>query len=307
MSLADDIIEQSADHTVPLTTLLRKLLVLASRLHNEDMRKWVLNELNGFTGDTKEDLPPHRQFGITAKGFFIGPFGAAINDQPLPAFVLDEELRWWATTAYAKQGIAAYEGMIAKEPTGKAMLYWPADMVAKYQSKFFDGYALNRAWQEIPISAIAELVDTVRTKVLQLALELESGVGDIERVISSGDLQSVAPIVQQVFHTVVYGGTALVGGNAGHSINLVDRQLIVQGDFHSLATQLRSGGVGEDDICELKEIVQTEEGLDGQTFGPRLLGWLGKAAKTVAKEGGQAAADVAKGALSAAVKAYLGI
>ena len=151
MSLAREIIKEAADHTVPLTTLLRKFLILASRLKNEDMKNWVLGELNGFQKGSKEDLPPHRVFGITAKGFFVGPFGASISDQPLPAYVLDESLRWWATTSYAMQGIAAYEGMIAKDPTGKAMVNWPADLVASYQSKFIDGYALNRAWQEIPI------------------------------------------------------------------------------------------------------------------------------------------------------------
>ena len=118
MSVAQEIITEAADHTVPLTTLLRKFLILASRLKNEDMKNWVLGELNGFPKGSKEDLPPHRVFGITAKGFFVGPFGASINDQPLAAFVLDKKLRWWATTAYAMQGIAAYEGMIAEDPSG---------------------------------------------------------------------------------------------------------------------------------------------------------------------------------------------
>lgn len=309
MSLAREIIKEAADHTVPLTTLLRKFLILASRLKNEDMKNWVLGELNGFQKGSKEDLPPHRVFGITAKGFFVGPFGASISDQPLPAYVLDESLRWWATTSYAMQGIAAYEGMIAKDPTGKAMVNWPADLVASYQSKFIDGYALNRAWQEIPISGIAELVDAVRTKVLQLALELENDVGDIDSVIAKGDTEKVAPIVQQVFNTVVYGGTALLGSQAGGSINVIDRQLIVAGDFRSLESQLRATGLEPSQIETLREIVAQHDHRvrSEKDLGPAIRAWITKVAKRFAQEGGKVAIDVAKKTLTAAILTYFGL
>ena len=95
-------------------------------------------------------------------------------------------------------------------------------------------------------------MDAVRTKVLQLALELENDVGDIDSVIAKGDTEKVAPIVQQVFNTVVYGGTALLGSQAGGSINVIDRQLIVAGDFRSLESQLRATGLEPSQIETLK-------------------------------------------------------
>jgi hypothetical protein len=74
MSLVQEIIAACSDEGVRLTTVLRKTLILATRLRNAEMRAWVLSELNGF--DDVALLPPHRSFGITAKGLLIGSFGA---------------------------------------------------------------------------------------------------------------------------------------------------------------------------------------------------------------------------------------
>lgn len=125
MTLLGQIIEQSADHTVPLPTILRKCLIFASKLEQSELKTWVLRELEGFPTGSHDELPPHRIFGITAKGFFIGPLGAQINDQPLPSSVLDQRLRWWATTSYAMQGVAAYEAMVAEDPLAKPLYIGP--------------------------------------------------------------------------------------------------------------------------------------------------------------------------------------
>lgn len=307
MSLLHEIISQASDYDVPLTTILRKCLIVASRLRNEPLKAWVLGELEGFPKGSRDDLPPHRVFGITAKGLFVGAFGAQINDQPLPSGVLDEKLRWWATTAYANQGVAAYEAMIEKDATGTAMLYWPADMVARYQSKFFEGYALNRAWQEIPIGGLAEMLDTVRTKVLQFALELEAEGLSVDKLIQPSQVETVTPAVTQIFNTVVLGGPAVVGSKADN-INIAEQQ-VVAGDFASLAEKLRGRGIHPAAVEELRQLLPEEEPklFHRDKLSEKLSQWVQKAATTVAKEGGKAALDVAKSTISAAIMAYLGL
>jgi len=41
-----------------------------------------------------------------------------------------------------------------------------------YQSKFIEGYALNRAWQVIPPSSFVALRDTIRKRILKFGLEI---------------------------------------------------------------------------------------------------------------------------------------
>jgi len=196
MSLSHDIIAGCADEKTSLASILRKCLILATQLKSEELRAWALNELEGYG---VSDVPDYRVLGITAKGLFLGGWGAQINDQPLPSIVLEEEHRHWATTAEARQGVASLEALVAKDPTGSARVNWPADMVVYYQTKFFEGYALNRAWQDIPMPGIIAILDTVRTRVLKFMLELEDEVGDIEAIIANKKVEEVAPVVQNVF------------------------------------------------------------------------------------------------------------
>jgi hypothetical protein len=83
---------------------------------------------------------------------------------------MDQEHRDWARVANLTQPIAAHEGYDNKE--GRVQISWPPSIVARYQTKFFPDQemVLNRAWQEIPKSAIAGLLDTVRNRILSLAL-----------------------------------------------------------------------------------------------------------------------------------------
>ena len=55
---------------------------------------------------------------------------------------------------------------------------WPANLVVLYQSKFFDGYALNRAWQDIPVHALRTIPETVKNRILEFALSIRNEFGD---------------------------------------------------------------------------------------------------------------------------------
>ena len=170
MQLLARIIEGAITDDVKLVTLLRQCLILANELDNESLKAWATAELNGYPDHNA--MPEYRVTPITAKGVFLGPLGAQINDQPLAAGTLKEPHRWWATTAYMKQPVSTYERLASdSEKNGFAIVNWPADLTAAYQSKYIEGYALNRAWQEISMGAVAGIVDTVRTRILQLALE----------------------------------------------------------------------------------------------------------------------------------------
>jgi hypothetical protein len=269
----------------------------------------VTNELQGYKGIDNDDLPPYRIIKVTAKGHFLGPLGAQIANQPIPSFVMREEHRWWATTAYAGQGVAAYEGMIAKDASGFAAMSWPADLVVKYQSSFLDGYALNRAWQEIPMSSLVEIIETVRTRLLQFALELESDGVDVDAAITEGKVEAIKPAVTQIFHTTINGGSAAIGGYAGNSINVAENQIIIEGDFNSLSDRLQSLGVAAPTVTELAGLLSTEESAAKaeKALPTKLKGWVAKAAVSIAKKGGEMTLEVAKAALTGALNSYLGI
>ncbi|WP_034160374.1 AbiTii domain-containing protein [Sphingomonas sp. ERG5] len=301
MGIVGDIVDGAIDDNVKLATLLRKLLIVGERLQNDELKTWVLHELNGYDGD--DQLPPYRQMNISAKGVFVSIVGQ-MNDQPLQASVMQKEHQWWATSASLLGTIASLETLVVGEPNGRVMLEWPADLVAFYSKKFSTDWHLNRAWQEIPINAVNGLLDTVRTRILQFALELQKELGDAEPSSQAAPPEAVNNAVQ----TIIYGGNNIISPTIAGNVQFIGEQTVVQGDFFSLSSALSAIGVDQTHVTELESAISADkaEGAD-KGYGEKVKGWLAKAGTYVATEGGKAAVELAKNAATKAVMTYLGM
>ena len=302
MSLLVDIIEGAVNDQVRLQTLLRKCLVLAAKLKNERLALWASRELNGY--GSEDQLPPYRSLGVQSKGFMLGPFQAQINDQPLAAGLLKPEHRDFATKALMREPIASYETMVGSLSEGSFRCYWPGDLVAMYQSVFAQGWVLNRAWQEISPGNLAAIVDTVRTRLLQFALEIQEEIGE-----NAQDLSQAAPeLVEKAVGTIIYGGYNVIANAITGGVRIHTQQMVVEGDFNSLANMLREAGVPALNITELEKAVAQDRAAGAEKgFGERIAKWLAKSGSYVARKAGDAAMDGSKQVLTAAVLAYLGI
>lgn len=302
MKLVDDIIELAVDDAVRLPVILRKCLVVATALKNDRLKGWVLSELNGY--DNSDALPQYRVLSIQAKGIFLGSFQSQLSDQVLPSGVMDKDHRQWATTAYLREGVAAYELLLGKDGKGSIRIQWPGDLVAHYQTKFFDDFALNRAWQEVPMPGMAGLVDTVRNRLLELALELQGEIGESEI-----PLERITPeAVESAVTTIIYGGHNIIAQNITGDVQQIGEYNVAQGDFVSLARALGEVGVPADELDALEKAIAEDTDADEEkVFGARTSEWLGKALNYVGKGGGQVVGGVAKATLTKAVMAYFGL
>ncbi|MCH7931886.1 MAG: hypothetical protein IH906_06725 [Proteobacteria bacterium] len=297
----DDIIELAVDDAAPLPVILRKCLVVATKLKNDRLKRWVLGELNGY--DDRNALPQYRVITIQAKGILLGPYQGELRDQVLASGVLDEDHRWWATTAYLMEGIAAYEQLVGKGGEGSIRTEWPGDLVARYQTKFIKDWVLNRAWQEIPAPGLAAIVDTVRNRLLEFALEIQGEIGDTEV-----PLERIAPeSVESAVTTIIHGGHNVIASNIAGGVTQIGELNVVQGNFVSLARVLEEVGVPAGELGALeKAIAEDKEAGEEKGFGDRTSEWIGKALTYVGKSGGQVVGDAAKAMLTKAIMAYFG-
>jgi hypothetical protein len=95
----------------------------------------------------------------------------------------------YAEQVYLMQSVSAYADVI-KDPKGSGRLVfnWPPDLVLYYQNKLMQRFILHAAWQEIPVSAVVELLDSVRNRTLNMALQLKDELGT-----SFSDLTRIKP------------------------------------------------------------------------------------------------------------------
>lgn len=126
MTLLRGIQEAATGTEVPISTLLRKAQILASRLEYVPLRDWASKELSGY--EAVDELPDYRRLGkVLAIGDFSGPMGAAIRNQPIPESAVPEQWREQLFTHNVYESVAEIEAILARHEDG--LKYpWPADV-----------------------------------------------------------------------------------------------------------------------------------------------------------------------------------
>jgi hypothetical protein len=301
--LLDDIINLATDDAQSITVLLRKCLILAHQLNNGRLKQWANEELNGY--DSLDDMPEYRKVPAQAKGNFVGGWGAYAGNRNIPPAVMDKEHRWAAESVNLGQPVSAYEELIDERHEGAITFPWVNNMVLYYQHKFIHGYALVSAWQEVPRSAIVGLLDTIRTRILNMALELRSEIGSADE-----DLKTITPeeskkADQSIVNNIFGGNVYMSTGNSTMSATTVqqEQQNIAAGDWEHLSQVLQSVGVSKEELDELSRVAKE----DGGKLGPKIKGWIAKTAPQVVVGGVKMAASIGITVLTEYMKQYYGL
>ena len=298
--LLDDIITLATDDSQSITILLRKCIILAHQLKNERLSMWANQELNGY--DSLDEVPEYRKIAAQAQGNFAGGWGTFLGNRNIPPAVMEPEHRWAATEVTLTQGVRAYESVITEKGSGTLQYPWQNDMVLYYQRKFIAGYALISAWQEVPKSAVAALLDTVRTRVLNMALEIKSEIGETDV-----DLKALAPgsakKVEQTIINNIHGGNVNISTGASTINSSFHQQNIVVGDWEHLVRVLHTAGISGPELKELSKAVEE----DGNTMGAKVKTWILKTAPKVLSGGVKIGVAVGQMLLTEYLKQYYGL
>jgi hypothetical protein len=272
MSLLRDIQDAALDSRVHLPDLLRKCKVLAARLGNQDFKKWVDSELNGY--GENESLPSYRSFRVESQGHFSGFMGSGLNSAPIPLSCLPERFRDMLFTHHSREPVSALADLVSKKESNSFRVPWPADLTAFVGQEIYENMNCLSAWQVIPRGGVVGILDTVRTRILNFVLEIESEAPDAGEAAPG-----VHPVpqerVNQVFHTQIYGnvGNVAAGGEGFSQSNVSS---VVQGDFNSLRTYLSSLGVDPVDLGELENATKKDHASPQKGMGQNTGQWLGK-------------------------------
>jgi hypothetical protein len=170
MTFLREIQDAAASSTVSVSDLLRKCKILAARLGSDSLAEWVRKELDGY-GDA--ELPPYRFLShVESKGTFSGPMGSMIRNAPIPVEILGEAIAKTIRECRLPEGVTVYEDLTRSE-NGNFQLPWPSSVTALFARDIYDNLVCLQAWRVIPRGAMIQIIDSVRTKVLEFALEIE--------------------------------------------------------------------------------------------------------------------------------------
>lgn len=264
MSLLEEIIQGSTEDSISTPNLLRKVQVVGTRLEAPDIVNWAKGELEGYGENIA--VPDYRVIKTNVMGLFTGPMQSRIQ-QPLP--VHEDFTRWFQVDL--RQPLKELESFSAGD--SDPSIPWPAQVTYRYEQTGIyriEFYGLFQAWKVMPRERLRGIVDTVRTKAMELALELQvkyPNAGTLQGPTVSSNSE-VALTVYNITNSITGDGASIAVGD-----NLQQSNTVRQGDLPSLTSALTALGLPEDAQEEFIEILEGDNALESeaaQTFLQRV-------------------------------------
>ncbi|MGF6411530.1 hypothetical protein OKW37_003200 [Paraburkholderia sp. MM5482-R2] len=302
MSLVDDIIAALSSQDHSLVDALLKTKVLLHDIGHKELVPWVNNEINGYPPDA--ELPAYRLLSSQVLGNVAG-MTVQYTAHPLPIGHLTEEQRAQIQTARMTQSLAVLE-KFAEGEGGRLEAPIPLEANGLLGKTLAHGLVIQRAWCQISQAELPQIFVQVRSRLLDFVLELRDRLGESNTTekIKEAALDVDAP---GLFRSAIFGDntTIVLGSNNSTHIAITNGK----GDFDALATALRSRGMEEPDIVDLKNAVAADEGAeeasDGKP-GPAVKGWLGRVVAKTMDGTWAISTAVASATISEALKNYFG-
>jgi hypothetical protein len=307
MGLLHEIQESVVKEGADLGSVLLKLRLLASRLGSEYLEEWVKHESEGYPADT--EVPSYRMAGVSYRGTFSGPFGLGITNAPIPTYLVKKYAGEKWVQIEIRESIAAVDELVRSMADGDDGLgIDSSNLILLLQGKVYKGYACNDIQGSISRTAMLEIQQAVRSRILELTLQLEKSVPAASEVTfgePQASVEASSEKVQQISQQIIYGNvnTAMAGG---HGSNF--KITVSKGDSKALVEYLVNSGIPEKDASELAGIIQSEgpESAD-EPFGERAKAWLGSNLRKAAEGTWNIGVAVATKVISEAALKYYGL
>jgi ubiquitin-protein ligase len=225
---------------VALESILLKAKVLAHYLDNNELKKWVKNELDGYPNTN--GLPDYRITGAALFGtFFNGVY--QYSNHIISITTIPQDLREFVGKVYFPQGLVGLEGM-AKN--GNLRHPMPGDWVDLYnilnaESLSHGHYKLIEAHHPVPDTSIIQTLGAIRSRLQDFVLEISSLPWDMAHEPPPSEQ------ISKIFQVTIYH-------NSGE-INMTDIQQ-EHGDTYHVG---QAGAVGRYARSDGNTFIQSEQ------------------------------------------------
>lgn len=272
MALLHKIQESITQEGADLGSVLLQLRFLASRLGSNILEEWVRHESEGYPPDV--EVPFYRIVGVSYKGTFFGPFNAQIQNAPIPGKLIQKYAGDSWIKHQMRESITTVSAMAQKTHDGGHYGIDASNLILLLQNKIYEGYSCNSIDASISPLAPIEIIQAVRSRVLELKIELENKMPASAQVEfgAQNELNLQPEKMQQVFQQIIYGNVANAVVASPHSQNSVS---IIKGDARSVSAYLTDAGILKTDSDEFAEILASEQPESAsEPFGARAKKWV---------------------------------
>lgn len=285
----------ATDRSNDITDLLRKALLVASKLKLEEFKTWINHELHGYKGS---DVPDYRKTSseIKLKNPYHGLIPVVISDQRIANILTNVEI---------KDAIESLDNLLKAKSTGGFLTLPLSHSQQAFLMEMQDEYAQLPAVRIIGRNQVAAIVDAVRTTILEWALQLESE-GIVGDGISFSETERNKAMSSSTVNIKNFQG--VLGNVSDSNVNQNLNITINKNDFDSLSKYLSKEGISPSDIEELQIAINEDSPpTKSGTFGNKVSEWVGKMIGKASNGSWAISIGAAGNLLATAISKYYGL
>lgn len=300
MSLLHEIQAAVLQDDSDLGPILLKLRLLAAKLGSQPLADWVKHESEGYPDGA--ELPSYRVIAVSYTASFSGPFGSGINNAPIsPSLIEKFGGKSWVHYEM-RRSIAAVDDLLGSSAKGGSLHINAANLILLLQGNVYPDYSCYEVTGTVSRASLAEMRHSVRSRVLELTIELEKSVPEAGAIVlgaSDPTSSKSSAAATQIAQQIIYGNVTSISAT-GNGAQI--RVAVGERDTRALIEFLQQAGFPEPDAQQLGQIAASEEPESKvEPFGKKARKWfvenLMKAADGTWNMGVSVATDVIKEAL----------
>ncbi|WP_420340123.1 hypothetical protein [Roseibium sp.] len=279
-----EIQRDALSNNVPIEDLLRRVKLAAAKLELDQLEDWVDQELNGYSGP----IPEYRVVNGQPRAF--NPYNGWI-----PIISDNEKQNSFLSEARVRQSVSSLRDLI-ENPSGDGTLHLPLSPELIVQLN--QGMAVQFGDMVIRITrgSIVSILDHVRNKVLDWAIEMERKGVIGESMSFNADERKEAKSVTNTFHFANVGsivgnvGTHNTTGNIAVSSDVIARIVELSAKIETAMPELQRAGADVKTLSKTIAEIETETAQSAPA-SDKLAKLLSTANMALAGAAGNLAAD----------------
>jgi len=290
-SIVIELQEMSSDENILITKLIRKALIVASKLNLSDFMKWIEKEINGY--DEVSEIPEYRN--VTGEVKAINPNNGI-----------------WIPLLWPNAPEGVYDRKINQKISEIEYNYKSADgiLVVPFPQERIQFFIKNFNVPSPPYliinkAALAGILESVKDIILKWSLKLEKEGIFGEGMVFSKEEQEKAINNQQIKIDNFYGilGSTFMG-EVRQELNIV----VKNNDLESLLKYLKSKGINSEDLENLRHSIKIDpKPKQKNKFGGNVSKWIGKMIEKASSGAWNVSLSIAVNILTNAICSYYGL
>lgn len=249
-----------------VTELLRRALVVATKLGIEDFRQWVTKELYGYSD---KDVPEYRKIRATL-------MGRSMVRGLIPIVIGHEALMRDLTTIHVRDAIETLLDLTRSSENQSLQMDLSVRQIEFLLGQFPD-LRYSPPVRIVGRNQLAQIADAVRNTILEWSLKLEAEGILGENMTFSKEEKEKANVATSIHIGTMNGN--LIGDVSGGQVSQQMTQNNNQGNVAAIRKELKENGVPDAELDELEKAIEEDKAsgelVKAGSFGGAVGKWLG--------------------------------